>query len=73
MWIATWGKGLNVVELKDLPHLSFVQITTDNTPQLKNDFVGSLCYDEMNNGIWIGTKEGLYFMIYLITNWTKFL
>jgi signal transduction histidine kinase/ligand-binding sensor domain-containing protein/CheY-like chemotaxis protein len=61
LWIATWGKGLNVVELKDLPHLSFVQITTDNTPQLKNDFVGSLCYDEMNNGIWIGTKEGLYF------------
>lgn len=62
LWISTWGRGLNVIDLKNLPTISsFHKITTENTPELRSDFIGSLCYDDINDGIWIGTLDGLYF------------
>lgn len=61
LWVSTWGQGLNIADLKNLPNLSFHKITVDNTPGLRSNFIGSLCYDVMNNGVWIGTLDGLYF------------
>lgn len=61
LWVSTWGQGFNIVDLEHFPKLSFRKITADNTPQLRTNFVGSLCYDAVNNGMWIGTLDGLYF------------
>lgn len=61
LWVSTWGQGLNIADLKNFPNLTFHKITTENTPGLRSNFIGSLYYDEINNGVWIGTLDGLYF------------
>lgn len=60
LWIATSGGGVNRTGLNNLPNLSFTNFNTNNTP-LRSNFVGSLCFDKLNNGMWIGTAEGLSF------------
>lgn len=62
LWISTWGQGLNIIDMKSLPKVSsFHKLTAENTPELRSNFIGSLCYDEINNGMWLGTLDGLYF------------
>ncbi|MEA4885568.1 MAG: two-component regulator propeller domain-containing protein [Bacteroides graminisolvens] len=60
LWIATSGGGVNRTGLNNLSNLSFTNFNTNNTP-LRSNFVGSLCFDKLNNGMWIGTAEGLSF------------
>lgn len=60
LWFATWGGGVNRVSLSNLSNLSFTQLDTRNTP-LRSTFVGSLCFDKLNDGMWIGTSKGLSF------------
>lgn len=60
LWIATWGGGLNRISLASLPHPVFIRYEAGEET-FKSNFVGSLCYDRMNEGIWIGTTGGLSF------------
>ncbi len=60
LWIATWGGGVCKTDLSGFPNLSFITYNRRNI-NIPSDFVGSLCFDRMNNGIWIGTTKGLCF------------
>lgn len=62
LWIGTWGMGINVTSLDNPgPMKRFIRYNTETGTGLKNDFIGSMCYDPINNGMWIGTIGGLYF------------
>lgn len=61
LWIATWGGGISKMGLNRLPKPSFVTYNSRNS-NLPGDYVGSLCYDRMNDGLWIGTTKGLCFI-----------
>lgn len=60
LWFATWGGGLNCLKMDHLSSPSFTHYNAENS-SLKSDFVGSLCFDQLNAGMWIGTAEGLSF------------
>ncbi len=61
LWIATWGRGLNRIDLNQKGHhYSFTYYETQTT-ELRSNFIGCLAYDSINNGLWIGTLNGLHF------------
>lgn len=60
LWFATWGGGLNCLKIDNLARPAFTRYNVGNS-SLKSDFVGSLCFDNLNLGMWIGTAEGLSF------------
>ena len=60
LWIGTWGLGVSVMDLKK-PHPVLEIISSVTSGGFPIDFVGSLTYDPINNGVWIGANQGLYF------------
>ncbi len=61
LWIGTWGNGINILNTNNISKKSpFKRYNTENS-SLKNDFVGALAFDKLNNGIWVGTSEGINF------------
>lgn len=62
LWVATWGRGVNIAYLNNpnFPNLKFTNYNTENTATLKNDFVGGMALDTLNNVMWISTKHGLH-------------
>lgn len=67
LWVGTWGMGVNVTSL-DHPGSStrFVNYSSEKKHNLKSDFITSMCFDSINNGMWISTDAGLHFL-----NFTK--
>lgn len=60
LWIGTWGGGINLLDLK-APQKVLKIISSQTTGGFPIDFIGALIYDPINNGIWIGANQGLYF------------
>lgn len=60
LWIGTWGGGINLLDLK-APRQVLKVISSQTNGGFPIDFIGSLTYDPINNGIWIGANQGLYF------------
>lgn len=60
LWIGTWGGGVNVLENRQGKPV-FSLITPLANPEFPADFVGALCYDPINRGMWIGTYRGIFF------------
>lgn len=60
LWIGTWGGGINLLDLK-VPRQVLKVISSQTNSGFPIDFVGSLTYDPINKGIWIGANQGLYF------------
>lgn len=60
LWIGTWGGGINLLDLKD-PRQVVKEISSQTSGGFPIDFVGALTYDPINNGVWIGANQGLYF------------
>lgn len=60
LWIGTWGGGVNVLENRQ-GKTAFQLITPLANPEFPADFVGALCYDPINRGMWIGTYRGVFF------------
>ncbi len=61
LWIGTWGGGINLLDLNNLSHPTFQHITSLTNPGFMVDFIGALCYDPINKGMWIGTNRGIFF------------
>lgn len=63
-WIGTWGYGLNFLDNKRKNRPVFEQyFDNDQSEQsIQSNFVAAIVADELNEGIWIGTVEGLEFM-----------
>lgn len=60
LWVGTWGGGINLLHI-DPPHRVLRQLSMENTKGFPIDFIGTLIYDPINNGVWIGANQGIYF------------
>lgn len=60
LWVGTWGGGINLISLNP-PHRILKHISLATTKEFPIDFVGTLIYDSINNGMWIGSNQGIYF------------
>ena len=58
LWTGTWGGGLNVVDLST--HIVRRVEMTAEQARLTN-FIGALAYDSYNDGLWIGSNDGIFF------------
>ena len=59
LWIGTWGDGIGVMSLKEPGKI--VPLSVDAKHQRLLMFVGALAYDPINDGMWLGTNDGLFF------------
>ena len=57
LWTGTWGGGLNVVDL-NTQTVHKVNLS-DEATRLTN-FIGALAYDPYNDGLWIGSNDGMF-------------
>ena len=62
LWIGTWGGGVNIVDMNNARSVKRL-IVDDKYKQLLL-FVGTMIYDPINDGIWIGSNDGLFFYNY---------
>lgn len=62
-WFATWGVGINRMKLADKANPKFQRYTYNpaNKGGIQNDFVAAMASDTRNQGLWVGTREGLDF------------
>lgn len=58
LWLGTWGNGISVF---DTEKQKVVKNITPASTKIPIDFVGSLKYDSLNNGVWIGCTRGFLF------------
>lgn len=61
LWIGTWGDGITLLDLNHPDRRAIKYISATTNPEFTIDFIGSICYDPINKGIWIGANPGIYF------------
>jgi len=61
LWVGTWGLGVTLLDMTHPDKLPVQYINSVQYPQYIPDFVGALTYDKRNQGMWIGTNQGLFF------------
>lgn len=59
LWVGTWGGGVNIINLKNPSQVTRLVVDEMHQPLLT--FMGALVYDAINDGMWLGSNEGLYF------------
>lgn len=64
LWSGTWGGGVDVLDIKKagspvVMHIS-ADVTTGNA--IAANYVGSLCQDTINGGMWVGSIAGIDFV-----------
>ena len=59
LWIGTWGGGICLLDMKAPHRISRLDLPDDYV-RLTN-FVGALAYDAINDGMWIGSNDGMFF------------
>ncbi|MDE7385569.1 MAG: response regulator [Muribaculaceae bacterium] len=60
LWVGTWGGGVDVITTAE-PYRRLRSFNHETVDSLDMTFIGSLIYDEKNNGMWIGSNVGLLF------------
>ncbi|MDO4163083.1 MAG: two-component regulator propeller domain-containing protein [Bacteroides sp.] len=60
LWVGTWGGGITLLDLNH-PNRMLKNITTADKETSFIYFIGALIYDPINNGMWIGARDGIYF------------
>ena len=58
LWIGTWGGGLNVV---DMASRVVRPIELPSEQARLTNYIGALAYDSRNQGLWIGSNDGVFF------------
>lgn len=58
LWIGTWGGGVNLIRMADPTRVTHLEL--GDYTRLTN-YVGSLAYDSINGGLWIGANDGIFF------------
>lgn len=61
LWVGTWGNGISLLNMDHPEQRPLQYISSQTHPGFPVDFIGSLCYDPINKGVWIGTNPGIYF------------
>ena len=59
LWIGTWGTGIAVMNLQQPGRI--IPLVVDAKHQHFLNFAGVLVYDPINDGMWLGTNDGLFF------------
>lgn len=59
LWIGTWGGGLCWINMNHPDRIERVQLPPERAQLL--DFVGAMSYDPINDGMWIGSNDGIFF------------
>ncbi len=59
LWIGTWGAGIAVMNLQQPGRI--IPLVVDAKHQSFLNFAGVLVYDPINDGMWLGTNDGLFF------------
>lgn len=59
LWIGTWGMGMAVMNLQQPGRIIPLVVDAKHQPFL--NFAGVLVYDPINDGMWLGTNDGLFF------------
>ena len=59
LWIGTWGTGIAVMHLQQPGRIIPLVVDAKHQPFL--NFAGALVYDPINDGMWLGTNDGLFF------------
>ena len=59
LWIGTWGGGVNTTTLGTPSAVVPLSVPTPYRALL--NFVGVLEYDAINDGVWIGSNDGIFF------------
>ena len=59
LWIGTWGTGIAVMNLQQPGRIIPLVVDAKHQPFL--NFAGVLVYDPINDSMWLGTNDGLFF------------
>ena len=59
LWVGTWGGGFGWID-KNSKNKRFHHIVSSDYEDASSGFVGTLCYDSLNQIIWVGTGRSLY-------------
>lgn len=62
LWIGTWGGGISLINLEQHQRIVPLTIDSHHTPLLV--YIGALQYDSINDLMWIGTNDGLFYYDY---------
>jgi len=62
LWIGTWGGGMDMINLS-IPYVVHRLSFGDKYDNLFK-FIGALAYDSINDGMWIGCNNGIFFYNY---------
>ena len=60
LWMGTWGGGIGWVDQSNPSDKRFHHIYAEEYPDLSWGFVGAICYDELNQAIWVVTAINIY-------------
>ncbi|MDD6895633.1 MAG: two-component regulator propeller domain-containing protein [Prevotellaceae bacterium] len=59
LWIGTWGGGVDMLNLDNPSQMTHLDVG-EKYNRLIN-YIGVLIYDKYNDGMWIGSNDGLFF------------
>nr|MBP7472842.1 helix-turn-helix domain-containing protein [Prevotella sp.] len=59
LWIGTWAGGICYMDLRHPGVIHHLEVDKKMSTLL--NFVGALIYDKINDGLWIGSNDGLFF------------
>lgn len=59
LWIGTWGGGVYWLDMKNPDHLSRLEVHPQYARLIMH--IGALAFDKLNNGLWIGSNDGIFF------------
>ena len=59
LWIGTWGGGFGWIDMSD-NNKTFHHVSDNRFPDASLGFVGAICYDSLNDVIWVGTSTNIY-------------
>lgn len=59
LWIGTWAGGINLLDLKHPSTITQLEVPPTLCPLFR--FVGAMAYDPYNDGMWIGSNDGVFF------------
>ena len=59
LWVGTWGGGICLLDMKSPQKITPLDLPEEYVRLTK--FIGALAYDPINDGLWIGSNDGMFF------------
>lgn len=59
LWIGTWGGGVYWLDMDNPAQLNRLEVQPQYARIIQ--YIGALAYDRHNNGLWIGSNDGIFF------------